>query len=164
MAMPKLLMYLMSVMLLGSKACNSNILGDFAKIFKSVDKTELYVIDAFPTPAQEQDLSKTYIADYKVMEYLPLSADEAASIKLAAVNIRNYDALNVKSCPFMAKYAVRFTTAKEQLTYIISPTPCGKTRLVFSANTRIKDKSMDLTPENGLEAAIQKVIEKSTVK
>jgi len=162
--MPKLLMYLSCVVLLGSKACDSNILGDFAKIFKSVDKTELYAIDAFPTPAQEQDLSKTYVADYKVMEYLPLSTDEAASLKLAAVNIRNYDALNVKSCPFMAKYAVRFTTAKEQLTYVISPAPCGKIRMVFSADTKIKDKLMDLISENGLDAAIRKVIEKSMVK
>ena len=56
----------------------------------------------------------------------------------------------------MAKYALRFSKGKDKVTMVISPAPCGKARVIFSSG--VKEKNLELTLENGLEAEIQKVI------
>jgi hypothetical protein len=159
--MPKLLMCLLSVVLLGSKSCNSKALGDFVNLLKTSDKVELFAVDAFPTAAQEQTLNATYIADYKVLEFIPTNPVEATALTLAAVEVKNFDLINVKNCPFMAKYALRFSKGKDRITMVISSAPCGKARMIFASGA--KERSLELTPENSLEAAIQKIVSKQAI-
>ena len=80
--MPKLLMCLLSVVLLGSKSCSSKALGDFVNLLKTSDKVELFAVEAFPTAAQEQTLDATYVADYKVSEFIPTDPAEATALTL----------------------------------------------------------------------------------
>lgn len=159
--MPKLLMCLLSIVLLGSKSCSSKALGDFVNLLKTSDKVELFAVEAFPTAAQEQTLDATYIADYKVLEFVPTNPAEATVLTLAAVDVKNFDLINVKNCPFMAKYALRFSKGKDRVTMVISPAPCGKARMLFASGA--KERSLELTPENGLEAAIQKIVNKQAI-
>lgn len=160
--MPKLLMCLLSVVLLGSKSCNSKALGDFVNLLKTSDKVELFAVEAFPTVAQEQTMNATYVADYKVIELIPTGPAEAASLTFAAVDAKNFDLVNVKNCPFMAKYALRFSKGKDRVTMVISPAPCGKARMLFASGA--KERNLELTPENSLEAAIQKIVSKPLIK
>lgn len=160
--MPKLLMCLLSVVLLGSKSCNSKALGDFVNLLKTSDKVELFAVDAFPTAAQEQTLDATYVADYKVLEFIPTDPVEATALTLAAVEVKNFDLINVKNCPFMAKYALRFSKGKDRVTMVISSAPCGKARMIFASGA--KERSLELTPENSLEAAIQKIVSKPLIE
>lgn len=153
--MSKLFLCLLGVMLLGNKSCNSGALGDFINLLKTSDKVELFVVDSFPTAAQEQDLKSTYVADYKVIEFIPTGPGQATALTFAAVEVKNFDLVNVKNCPFMAKYALRFSKGKDRVTMVISPAPCGKARMVFSSGA--KERNMELKPENDLEAEIQKV-------
>ena len=159
--MPKLLMCLLSVVLLGNKSCSSKALGDFVNLLKTSDKVELFAVDAFPTAAQEQTLDATYVADYKVLEFIPTDPVEATALTLAAVEVKNFDLINVKNCPFMAKYALRFSKGKDRVTMVISSAPCGKARMIFASGA--KERSMELTPGNSLEAAIQKIVSKQAI-
>jgi len=159
--MPKLLMCLLSIVLLGNKSCSSKALGDFVNLLKTSDKVELFAVDAFPTAAQEQTLDATYVADYKVLEFIPTDPVEATALTLAAVEVKNFDLINVKNCPFMAKYALRFSKGKDRITMVISSAPCGKARMIFASGA--KERSLELTPENSLEAAIQKIVSKQAI-
>lgn len=160
--MPKLIMCLFTVLLLtANKSCSSGALGDFVNLLKTSDKVELFVVEPFPTAAQEQNLSSTYVADYKVVEFIPTGPGQATALTLESVDVKNFDLVNVKNCPFMAKYALRFSKGKDKVTMVISPTPCGKIRVVFSSG--VKEKNLELTPENGLEAEIQKVISAQSI-
>jgi hypothetical protein len=159
--MSKLLLCLCCVLLVAGKSCNSKALGDFFNLLKTSDKVELFVVEAFPTAAAEQNLSATYVADYKVLEFIATDPAEATALTLAAVEVKNFDIVNVKSCPFMAKYALRFSKGKDQVTLVLSPSPCGKTRILYASGA--KEKALDLTPENRLEAAIQKIVDKQSL-
>ncbi|WP_373552193.1 hypothetical protein [Haliscomenobacter sp.] len=159
--MPKLLMCLLSVVLLGSKSCSSKALGDFVNLLKTSDKVELFAVEAFPTAAQEQTLDATYVADYKVSEFIPTDPVEATALTLASIEVKNFDLINVKNCPFMAKYALRFSKGKDRITMVISSSPCGKARMLFASGA--KERSLELTPENSLEAAIQKIVSKQAI-
>lgn len=154
--MPKLIMCLFAVMLLSNKSCNSGALGDFVNLLKTSDKVELFVVESFPTAAQEQNTTSTYVADYKVIEFIPTGPGQATALTLESVDVKNFDLINVKNCPFMAKYALRFSKGKDRVTMVISPAPCGKARVLFSSG--VKEKNLELTPENGLEVEIQKVV------
>ena len=159
--MLKLFMCLLGVVLLGNKSCNSGALGDFVNLLKTSDKVELFVVEAFPTAAQEQTLDATYVADYKVSEFIPTDPAEATALTFAAVDVKNFDLINVKNCPFMAKYALRFSKGKDRVTMVISPAACGKARMIFASGA--KEKNLELTPENSLEAAIQKIVSKQAI-
>jgi hypothetical protein len=126
------------------------------QIIRKNQSVELFAIDDFPTKKTEQDTTANYIEDYKILREITLDKDAKIKLRDEVSESKNYNIINQKSCPQIAKYALRFRKKDEYIIIVISPDPCSKS-LIFSSDKNLNATNVELSSTNTLEPLLKEL-------
>ncbi len=143
--------------LLMVNACKEkNLMKRYQHIVTNAQTIAFYEIDEFPTEKAEQQKAKQYINDYEIKRTIALDEIAADSVKKQLSNWENYDTTNVKSCPFIAKYALLFQQKTTTALVVLGVAPCG--RAVWSGSDATwETKTVELATTNQIENLLHKI-------
>ena len=124
---------------------------------KNSCKVEMYMVEAIPVMSVEQVQGLNYIYDYLIIKTKTVKKKDAMSVFSAVLDTNQYVYGEAKKCPFMAKYAVRFTKCNKSITVVISPQPCDKA-IIFCPGSIIDKKHIDLVDHSSIISTIDKLM------
>ena len=130
------------------------IFGTSEGLIKGCQKLEVFMVESIPVMSVEQMQGKEYICDYPVVSSSMVKKKDGKSLILAVLDTNQYMSGLIKKCPFMGKYAVRFTKGNQSLTLIISAEPCDKV-IIFCPGSPIDKKHIDIKERSAIIAFIE---------
>ncbi|MFM2268609.1 MAG: hypothetical protein RL757_2050 [Bacteroidota bacterium] len=153
-------MAFVAVVLWGVQGCKErDLVKRYQNAVKNASRVAFYEIDEFPTEKTEQQKAKEYINDYEIKRTISLDETVADSVKKELSNWSNYDTTNVKSCPFVAKYALLFQQKTTTALVVLGVAPCG--RAVWSGSDATwETKTVELAATNQIENLLHKIATK----
>jgi len=108
------------------------------RMVDQADDIQVFQIDQFPTPLDEQSNTQTYIADYLVVKTILLDKDEEKSLRESLKNKDQFIRENQKTCPFIAQYAIRMARKTSWVEMVLSRDNCPKGVLRSSYNEKVE--------------------------
>lgn len=101
-----------------------------------LDQIQVYEVDQFATPKNEQVAGNTYLSDYQIKKTIPLNKTTLKSLKKILLDSGAFHKDPVKNCPFIAQYAIHcFNDKNEFYNVILSNESCPKCQIFASDST-----------------------------
>lgn len=119
-------------------------------------KVTLYQVAEFPVNPVEHSPGAEYIQDYKVLAKKELSRAEMDSLKPVLADSSNYIFNIAKTCPFVARFALRIEKKSEVTDIIISRESCIK--LIIKSSSEAEPRYYDLRKQNEIFPLLEKMI------
>lgn len=113
---------------------------------KAVDEAttvKLYTLAATPVQKESQTAGKVYVADYEVLQEIPLSEAQQSMLKEKALALKDATVPPARRCPFQGKYALQFDG---KISLVFSTSPCNK----MTVSDAGKPHHLDLTDKTDL--------------
>jgi hypothetical protein len=143
---------------------NNDILKDSHPIFQKnkdiieqANSIELFEIKERPILRKEQKKENTYINDYEVIKKITIESSNLDNLKKIVLDTANYEMKDKKTCPFLPKYALKFTKKKSYITLILANGECNKT-YIYSSAKHVSHQNFDLKYGNQIESLLNELI------
>jgi len=128
-----------------------------AGIIKNPSTITIYEVDPIPVLSVEQVKGAQYIHDYPIKKGSTFNKKMSVDLITAVQDTSQYMSEATKMCPFMGKYAVTFKKGNQQLTILISTTPCDKV-IIFCEGSFIDKTHMDLKDKSKIIYTIEELL------